>query len=97
MDGFFSASKIITITAGINIYQSILKKLFSETIVSSAWPTLPLLSCKKKPVIKNKVPAIRKAGVLTYSIDFICSIKLTFDNDAVITVVSDNGESLSPT
>src|SRR5699024_12627401 len=66
-------------------------------IVASACSIVPLLSIKKNPVIKNKIPAITNAGPLTNSIDLICSMTFTFDSDAVITVVSDNGESLSPT
>src|SRR5690625_5539314 len=97
MDGIFKASKTMTMIAGINIYQLILKNLSKAAIVASACDTFPLPSIKNNPVTKNSVPAIKKAGALTYNIDLIWSIKLTFDSEAVMTVVSDKGDNLSPT
>src|SRR5699024_8902529 len=97
IDGIFMASNAITMTAGINIYQLILKNSSRAAIVASACVTSPLLSIKKRPVTRNNVPARMNAGALTYNMDLICSIKLTFESEAVITVVSDKGDNLSPT
>src|SRR5699024_1029122 len=95
--GILIANKAITITAGISIYQDTLKNSVSEAIVVSTRAKSPPVDLKKNPVIKKPVPAITKAGKLTYNIDFICSTISTFVKDAVITVVSDNGDNLSPT
>src|SRR5699024_7258342 len=45
----------------------------------------------------NNIAVIVNVGILTGSIPFTCSITGTFVSDAVMTVVSDKGDNLSPT
>src|SRR5699024_10924054 len=96
-DGIFNTSITMTTTAGTSITHDISNVSRSPAIVSSAMDRSPPPSWNIAPAIQYMIAAMMKAGTDTYDIDRICLNSSTLDNDAVITVVSESGDILSPT
>src|SRR5699024_234455 len=96
-DGSFIMSMMTTIAAGISMIQEMLNVSCRFTMVFSAIVRSPLPSVMNMPTTQYRTAAMMNAGTDTKAIDLICLNRSTFDNVAVITVVSESGDVLSPT